>query len=111
MLNKRYIFISALVGLLCGFMTIHSFFAHSWTSILLWIAVGFILVLFVPNRRTAVYTGIVFGFVDIATWLYSGFQGTAGQLWGLTIVVVITGALGAVIGAVGAIIFYRLFRR
>jgi hypothetical protein len=109
--NRLYIFISALVGVITGFVTIHSFLAHSWSSLILWIGVGLVILYFSPNRRTAIYAGAVFGFLDIAAWLLSGFQGTASQLTGIFSIMTIASPLCAAAGALGAVIFYWLFRR
>ncbi len=111
MSDRMYLFLAVLAGLITGFFTIHSIFEHSWTSIFLWIAVGLTVVYFSPNRRAAIWAGALFGFFDIATWLMTGFQGESSQLTGIISLSVLFGALGAACGALGAIIFYWLFRR
>src|SRR6185437_6792698 len=110
MSNKLYIFLAALVGALCGFLTIHSFLAHSWTSIIFWIVIGLIVVYFSSNRKAALYAGASFGFFNIATWLISGFQGAADQIRGFMVLTVGLSIAGVVCGALGALLFYWLFR-
>jgi hypothetical protein len=109
--NRLYIFISALVGVVSGFITIHSPMAHSWTSAIFWIVVGLIILYFSPNRCAAMYAGAAFGFLDIATWLLSGFQGTTAQVPGILTIMGIASTLCAAVGALGAVLFYWLFRR
>jgi hypothetical protein len=109
--NRLYFLISALVGLACGFITIHSFLEHSWTSMILWVAAGLILLYVSPSRRSALYGGAVFGFVDIASWLLSGFEGAPDQLKGFLILAFGLSVLGAACGAAGALLFYKLFRK
>ena len=111
MSNRLYIFISALVGIICGFITIHSPMAHSWTSAIFWIVVGLIIIHFSNNRRTAMLAAGVFAFLDIATWLFSGFQGTTAQLPGILSITVIAAPLCAAAAVAGAYVFYWIFRR
>ena len=111
MSNRLYIFVAALVGVVSGFITIHSALAHSWTSAIFWVLVGIIVLYFSPNRRAAIYAGAVFGFVDIAAWLFTGFQGTAAQLPGILTIMIIASPLCAAAGAFGAVLFYWLFRK
>ena len=111
MSNKLYIFISALVGILSGFITIHSPLAHSWTSAIFWVIVGFIVIYFSSNRRSAMVAAAVFAFLDIASWLLSGFQGTAAQLPGIFSIILIAGILCSGLAVLGAVLFYWLFRR
>ena len=111
MSDRLFIFIAALAGVVCGFVTIHSPLAHSWTSIIFWVVVGLVIIYFSPNRRTAIYAGAIFGFLDIASWLLSGFQGTFAQLPGILTIMVIASTLCATVGALGAVLFYWLFRR
>jgi len=111
MSNRLYIFIAALVGVVSGFITIHSPMAHSWTSAIFWVIVGLGILYFSPNRRAAIYAGAVFGFLDIAAWLLSGFQGTTAQLPGILTILAIASTLCAAAGALGAVLFYWLFRR
>jgi len=111
MSDRLYIFIAALVGVVSGFITIHSPMAHSWTSAIFWIVVGIGILYFSPARRAAIYAGAVFGFLDIAAWLFSGFQGTTAQLPGILMIMVIASTLCGAVGALGAVLFYWLFRR
>jgi len=111
MTNRLYIFTAAIVGLVTGFLTIHSLFAHSWTSMILWIVVGVVLLYFSANRHAAVYAGASFGFFTIAAWLISGFQGASDQLHGFLILTLGLSLLGAVCGMAGAFIYNWLFRK
>jgi uncharacterized membrane protein len=109
--NKLYIFISAFVGVISGFVTIHSPLAHSWTSAIFWVIVGFIVIYFSSNRRSAMIATAVFAFLDIASWLLSGFQGTTAQLPGIFSIILIAGSLCSGLAVLGAVLFYRIFRR
>ena len=111
MSNRLYIFISALVGVICGFITIHSPLVHSWVSAIFWSVVGLTIIYFSSNRRTAIYAIAVYSFLDITSWLLSGFQGTTAQLPGIFKIIAIASPLCTVAGVLGAIIFYWLFRR
>jgi hypothetical protein len=111
MSNRLYIVICALVGVICGFATIHSPLAHSWTSMIFWVVVGLTILYFNPNRRTAVYAGATFGFLDIASWLFSGFQGNTVQLQSFILAILVASIIGAASGALGAVLFYWLFRQ
>jgi len=111
MSNKLYILISALVGLICGFITIHSPMVHSWTSAIFWIVVGLIIIYFSRNRRTAMLAAAVYAFLDIASWLISGFHGTTAQIPGILSIMAIASPLCALSAVAGAYIFYWLFRR
>src|SRR3954469_13980718 len=98
MSNKLYFFTAALVGVVCGFFTIHSFFAHSWASIILWIIVGLIVLYFSSSRKSALFAGGAFGFFTIITWLASGFAGAPDQMKGFAILAIGLGILGALSG-------------
>jgi len=111
MSDRLYIFISALVGLVCGFITIHSPLAHSWMSAVFWSVVGLIIIYFSRNCWTAMPAVGVFAFLDIASWLFSGFQGTTAQLTGILSITLIAAPLCTVAAVGGAFIFYWLFRR
>ncbi|MDE2020128.1 MAG: hypothetical protein KGJ13_07325 [Patescibacteria group bacterium] len=110
-MSKPYIYFSALVGVLCGFITIHSFLAQSWTSIIFWIIAGLLVLYFNPDRKTALYAGASFGFFNIAGWLISGFHGTANQLGGFTVLLIGFSILGGLCGMAGAFLFNKLFRK
>ena len=109
--NKLYFFISALVGIVTGYITIHSIFEHSWTSIFLWVGVGLIVIYISKSRKTAIWATIIYSFLTIASWLLSGFQGTTDKLPQLFAIIFIASSLCAAAGALGAYIFYLIFRR
>ncbi len=109
--NRLYICISALVGIVTGFFTIHSFLAHSWMSIFLWIGMGLVILYFARSRSNAVWAGAIYGFLTIATWLITGFQGGTSQLSGIGAIIAIAAPIGAISGAIGAFIFNWIFRR
>lgn len=111
MSNKLYLSISALVGIVCGFITSHTFFSHSWTSIFLWVGVGIPVIYFSRNRRSGIYAATIYGFLTIAVWLITGFNGTSDKILQLSMIILIASSLCAAIGALGAVIFYKLFRR
>src|SRR5579872_6385105 len=111
MSNRLYLFIAAFVGIVTGFVTIHSFFAHSWTSIFLWVGVGLVILYFSCGRTNGIWAGAIYGFLTIATWLISGFQGATNQISGIASIIAIAAPFGAVSGAVGALIFYWIFRK
>jgi hypothetical protein len=111
MSDRLYIFTAALVGVISGFVTIHSPLAHSWTSAIFWIVIGLIIIYFSSNRRTAMLAAGVFAFLDIAAWLFSGFQGTTAQLPGILSITLIAGTLCTLAAVAGAYIFYWFFRR
>ena len=109
-MNARlYALLAALLGIATGFITIHSFFAHSWTSMILWVAVGIAVVYRTPNLKAAMYAGAAFGFFDILLWLAFGFQGASNQVRGFTILALVLSIVGSICGAVGAFLYYRLF--
>jgi hypothetical protein len=111
MTPKLYVLLSALLGVITGFITIHSPLAASWLSIFLWIAVGIAVVFFSSDRKTALYAGATFGFFDIASWLLSGFQGTADKIGSFHILTLALSALGAVCGLMGSYIFAKIFKK
>ena len=112
MSNRLYIFIAALVGVVCGFITIHSPMAHSWTSAIFWVVVGLILIYFSSDRQTAMLAAGVFAFLDIAAWLFSGFQGTTiTQVHGILLIMSIASPLCAAAAVAAAYVFYWIFRR
>lgn len=111
MSNVFYIWLSGLVGILTGFVTIHSPLAHSWTSMIFWVIVGLIILYFSNERRIATYAGADFGFLTIFTWLFSGFQGASNQLPGFLTLTLILSIIGALCGVLGSYAFYALFRR
>lgn len=107
---KPYYVAAVVGGLLCGFVTIHSAFEHSWTSIIFWVACGLLLVAFAPNRMQGHHGGALFGFFTIASWLASGFQGASSALPGFIVLTLVLSTLGGACGAIGALIFSRLFK-
>ena len=111
MSNRLYIFTAALVGIVSGFITIHSPLEHSWASAVFWSVVGLAIIYFSRNRTTAVIAVAVYAFLDILTWLITGFQGTDAQLSGIVAIIAIASPLCAAIAAAAAFIFYWIFRR
>ena len=111
MSRNLFIGLSALTGIVTGFLTIHSPLTHSWLSIFVWILVGLVIVYFAPDRKTAMYAASLFGFFDIASWLISGFQGARSAIGGFAMLVLILSVLGAVCGLGGAYIFSRLSKK
>jgi len=106
-----FVVVAGLLGIITGFVTIHSPLAHSSLSILLWVIVGIAVVAFSPRFKTALYAGAVFGFFDIASWLISGFQGTPDKLPAFMVVTLLFSILGAVCGLAGGYVLAKLFKK
>ena len=111
MSSRLYILLSALVGIATGFVTIHSFFEHSWTSMILWVALGLVVVYFSKDRKSAMYAGASFGFCTIFFWLIAGFGGSLSQVRGFALLLILLSIFGALCGSVGALLFFRFLRR
>ncbi len=109
--RRPYILSAGLVGIIAGYLTMHLPLAHSWTSAIFWIAVGLAIIYFSPDRGAAISAGALFGFLNIVSWLFAGFQGVPAQLPGLLVIMVIVSILCATAGALGAVLFYWIFRR
>ena len=94
-------YISALVvGVVAGILSAHSLFAHSWTAILFWGAVGVVLGFFTKGRKDVIRSGIVYGVFLTLSFLLGGFQGALDKFAGFalfSILLCIPGALGGII--------------
>jgi hypothetical protein len=110
MTSKLFVSLSAVVGVVTGFVTIHSPLASSWLSIFLWIVVGIAIVFFSTNRRTALWAGATFGFFNIASWLISGFRGASDKIGGFLVLTLLFSLLGAMCGLLGGYIFSNFFK-
>lgn len=70
---RAYGILSAAVGIVTGYVTIHSPLRASWHSIFPWIVVGLLLLYCARDRKIAVVSGAVFGFfryrLVAAIWL------------------------------------------
>jgi hypothetical protein len=111
MSNKLYFLISALIGIVTGFVTIYSIFQHSWTSIFLWVGVGLIVIYLSKSRKVGIWGAAIYSFITISSWLLTGFKGTPDKLPQLFLIILIASTLCALAGALGAYLFYLLFRR
>ncbi len=108
---KSFTILSALVGVITGFFTIHSPLINSWLSIFFWIVVGLGILYSSLNRTTALYAGATFGFFTIASWLISGFKGAQDKIGSFLMLTLVFSILGSVCGLIGAFVFAKLFKK
>lgn len=76
-MKYKYEIIAPLIGILLGYVTIHSFFAQSWLSIILWAVVGVIFVSFINEKKQVTVAGLLYGFFLCFSWLQFGFSGNS----------------------------------
>ena len=94
------IVVAALVGIICGFFTAHSFLATSWTSLIFWGIIGVGVGFFCANRKEIVSTGVAFGFFVTISFLLFGFQGASDKFAGFVVFSLGLSILGAFCGIV-----------
>jgi hypothetical protein len=105
---RLYILLSVLIGIVCGFISSHT--NLGWLNLIVWVLVGLAIIYVSSTRRDALYAGSLFGFITIASWLFTGFQGAPDKFIGFAVLSLGLSILGAACGSVGALVFYRLFR-
>ncbi len=111
MTPKLFVITSGFIGVITGFVTIHSPLVNSWLSIFLWVGVGLVLLYNIPNRKLVLYAGTTFGFFTIASWLISGFKGAQSAIGGFILLTLTLSLLGAVCGLIGSYIFSKIFKK
>lgn len=73
------------VGIICGFISAHTLFSHSYTAIIFWGVVGLITGWFTPNKEIRTM-GFSYGFMLILSFLLFNFNGTSNKLFGFILI-------------------------
>lgn len=108
MKSNPLLFVSALVGIVCGLASQSSLLAGQWLNLVVWGIAGVVLGLFANGRRVMIWAGIVYGFFLSVTFLISGFQGSPDKLPGFLVLTLALSVIGAIGGLVTVFIGSRL---
>ena len=89
---------AVVLGIVCGFLSTHTFLAGTWINLPLWAFAGCALGWFVQTKREVMWCGALYGFFLSVTFLYSGFAGTPDKLPIFTLIVFGLSAIGIMCG-------------
>ncbi len=106
--------IAAVAGAMMGFLSNHSFLSGSWTNLLVWGALGFLLGFLLVSKEKMTLSGLIFGAFLTLSFLYTGYQGGVDKLAAFTalaIVLTIIGALGGYIAVRVGFEIRKMFHR
>lgn len=92
--------LAGIIGILVGYMSSITFFAHSWTALFLWGATGLLIGYFVPNKITSHLAGALFGVTLVASFLLFGFHGASDKFLGFLVLTTVLSIVGALCGLV-----------
>jgi len=71
--------ISAFLGIICGFLSTHVFLI-GWENVIFWGIAGVLLGLFVSEKKHILWCGGLYGFFLSISFLFTGFQGTSDKI-------------------------------
>jgi hypothetical protein len=91
---------SGITGLILGYFSANSFFASSWTALILWGAAGLVLGYLAKSRKETFIPGALYGFLITAAFLIFGFHGASDKFKSYLILVLIISVAGAICGLV-----------
>lgn len=94
--------ISAIIGLLLGFISSKTFLIHSWLALVPWGLVGIGVGFIAKEKKHRLWSGALYGFFLCVSFLVGGFQGKS--VGGLVVLTLAIGAAGALCGLVLAYI-------
>jgi len=103
MKSNSLIFLASFIGLLCGFLSTHVFLI-GWLNLIFWGIVGVGLGYFATEKKTMIWSGILYGFFLSISFLFLGFQGMPDKLLGFTIFSLFLSILGAGCGLICVLI-------
>ncbi len=90
--------VAIIIGVVSGFLSTHGF-SLGWYNLVFWGIVGVGTGLFCPDKKTALWTGTLYGFCLSLSFLFSGFQGVSSKFLVFTVF-----SLGlSVVGAIGGL--------
>jgi hypothetical protein len=95
-MKYKYHIYGALVGIICGFISAHTLFSHSYTAIIFWGIVGLVVGWFTPNEEVRTI-GVHYGFMLILSFLLFNFGGTSDKLF----VFILISLLFSIVGGLG----------
>ena len=102
--------VAGVAGVVCGLVSHTSLLEGRWFNLVLWAIAGIALGWLVQGRAQIVWVGILYGFMMTATFLLSGFQGTAGNLPAFLVLTLALSVVGALGGLAAVFIGSRLRR-
>ena len=108
--TNAIVLIAAVVGIVCGLVSLSSLLAGQWASLIVWGLAGVVLGWFTAGRRLIVWTGVVFGVCLTLTFLLGGFRGSPDRLPGFLVLTLGLSVVGAIAGLVTVYIGSRLRR-
>jgi hypothetical protein len=106
--SNLILFVSALVGIVCGLASNSRLLAGQWANLVVWGIAGIVLGLFASGRRVIVWAGILFGFFLSISFLILGFQGSSDKLPAFLVLTLGLSVIGAVGGLVTVFVGSRL---
>jgi hypothetical protein len=102
--------ISAIIGIILGFVSTKTFFAHSWLALVPWGIAG-VLVGFIPKQqKQRLLAGALYGFFLCLTFLLAGFQGDRAKLPSFALLALLLSFVGALCGVALAYISTQIRR-
>ncbi len=91
------ILVSGIAGIICGLL---STYIPSWLNILLSVIVAIVAGLLIVDKKTAKWSGIIFGACLTITLISSIFEGSSDKLSGFILLSVFLSLFGALYGAI-----------
>ena len=101
--------VGVLLGVVLGFIASKILFVGSWLTLIPWGIGGLVVGFFTKNKKEAVLSGIIYGFVLSVVFLIAGYNGTRSLLSVLPFFILL-GLFGGVCGLVLALAGYFLRR-
>ncbi len=99
-IRKRVVPCAALVGLVTGFISVHTLFAGSWTALIFWGILGFSVGALGTSSRQSLMAGVTFGVLLTITFLLAGFKGAQSEFGRFMALSLALGVLGGICGLV-----------
>ncbi len=97
--------VAIIVGIMSGLLSTHVF-SFGWSNLVFWGIVGVGTGLFCSDKKTALRTGVVYGFCLSLSFLFSGFQGAPAKFLVFTVFSLGLSGVGAIGGLTTSYIGY-----
>ncbi len=110
MKSRFLLYIAILVGAVVGILSAH-FALGPVASFIFWGVSGIALGLFVKDKKTIIWSGILYGILLSISFLFSSFGGTADKIAGYSIFILALCPVGALGGILTVFIGSKLRRK